>query len=558
MKLIATYARVSTSNQEKQETIKNQMAAFYDYAAKNDCKIVREYKDDGWSGSILERPDLDRLREDAKRGIFEAVLILDLDRLSRNYIHQGIIMEELEKRGIEMIFITMPTPKNDEEKMFCGMRGLLATYEKIKIADRFRRGKVRITKVEGKVMTSQAPYGYKYIPNKKIGEQIVERGHYEIIPEEAETIRNIFNWVDKENLSLRGVIKRLKELGIKPRKSNRKVWNNSTLSTLIRNRTLMGKAYWGRTYAVEPINPIKKDKYRKMEKSSRRNKPMDEWIAKEIEVPAIIEEVLFNRVGKRLRENFAKLNHQRKNEYLLGGKISCICGKPRGGEGPQHGKHLYYRCSDRVYSFPLPPTCHEKGINARIADKLLWIKLVEMLKNPELLAQQIDRWTQKCKRNEKLPIFDTEELKSNVTRLRIEENRYSKAFGAGYFSLEDLKKYRDPVLEQITELEAKIRENEERAASVKTLPVVTMDEIKEFSNSVGEVLDGLKFPEKRAIIIGSILKIISSQKELNVAGFAPLDINYYKYVELWSKCGHRGPAQRGQIHIIQSHHQKTG
>lgn len=97
MKLIATYARVSTSNQEKQETIKNQMAAFYDYAAKNDCKIVREYKDDGWSGSILERPDLDRLREDAKRGIFEAVLILDLDRLSRNYIHQGIIMEELEK-----------------------------------------------------------------------------------------------------------------------------------------------------------------------------------------------------------------------------------------------------------------------------------------------------------------------------------------------------------------------------------------------------------------------------------------------------------------------------
>ncbi len=80
MKLIATYQRVSTSAQEVQETIKTQINTLHEFAQKNDYTIVREYIDDGWSGDSIVRPDLDQLRVDAKKKIWEAVLIYDPDR----------------------------------------------------------------------------------------------------------------------------------------------------------------------------------------------------------------------------------------------------------------------------------------------------------------------------------------------------------------------------------------------------------------------------------------------------------------------------------------------
>jgi len=67
------------------------------------------------------------------------------------------------------------------------------------------------------------------------------------------------------------------------------------------------------------------------------------------------------------------------------------CGRSRTGEGPLKGKHLYYRCTDRVLRFPLPPECRERGLNARIADELVWRQLVQLMSSPELMRQQVER-----------------------------------------------------------------------------------------------------------------------------------------------------------------------
>ena len=71
MKIAAYYARVSTSRQENEETIENQIMAVKEFAKEKGLIIAKEYLDEGWSGTILARPALDELRSDAHKMIWE-------------------------------------------------------------------------------------------------------------------------------------------------------------------------------------------------------------------------------------------------------------------------------------------------------------------------------------------------------------------------------------------------------------------------------------------------------------------------------------------------------
>lgn len=110
----------------------------------------------------------------------------------------------------------------------------------------------------------------------------------------------IFSLVAEERLTLRQVAKRLHDAGIPPRKSKRTVWSTSTLTTLVRNKTYIGEAYYGASYAVVPERPFKKDGYRRVKKTSRRMKPEEEWI--KIPIPVLIERPLFDRAQNQLKE----------------------------------------------------------------------------------------------------------------------------------------------------------------------------------------------------------------------------------------------------------------
>src|ERR1700680_1443294 len=78
---LAIYARVSTEEQREGQNIDSQIAELERFSRDKGWPIVGLYKDEGWSGGAMERPELDRLRDDAQKGLFEAVLINDVDRL---------------------------------------------------------------------------------------------------------------------------------------------------------------------------------------------------------------------------------------------------------------------------------------------------------------------------------------------------------------------------------------------------------------------------------------------------------------------------------------------
>lgn len=520
IRLIATYARVSKNQDEQEQTIKNQLMVFSEQASKNNWQIIQEYKDDDWSGDILERPALDQLRLDAKNKnrAWDAVLIYDPDRLARRYSYQELVMDELREAGVEVIFVTVTAPKNNEDKILHGVRGLFAEYERAKIAERFRLGKLRKVR-EGHVLTTEAPYGYRYIRNNKEAKQ---HGYYVIEEDEAKVVKMIFSWVANDGLTLRTIVRKLQEMKINPRKSKRGVWNTSTLSHLLRHKVYIGETHWGSSYAVVPEKTTNHEKYKKIKKSSRRKRPEEEWI--KIPVPKIIEPELFEQANKQLKDNFALCQRNKKNEYLLSGMIKCTCGRNRAGEGPQHGKHLYYRCTDRVYSFPLPPNCQEKGINARIADKLVWKKITELMSSKKLMAEQVERWFKGRQQKSKTSAVDVEGLKKEVEKLQSQVERYNKGYGAGAFTLEQLKGYTTPVKDKISQLEIQIA-SASKEANQTGLQMPSQAQMAVFAEKAKKTLHDLKFPAQRAIVLNVVEKIIGTRDHLQVIGNIPLNSN---------------------------------
>ena len=106
----AVYARVSTEKQGRDQTIDSQLEALRGWAASHGHELKREHVsiDGGYSGSRLDRPALDRLRDAAREGEFEVVAVYSPDRLARRYAYQVLLLEEFRRAGCQVEFIQRP------------------------------------------------------------------------------------------------------------------------------------------------------------------------------------------------------------------------------------------------------------------------------------------------------------------------------------------------------------------------------------------------------------------------------------------------------------------
>jgi site-specific DNA recombinase len=514
MKFAATYARVSTARQEEEQTIKTQLAAVGEVVVKRGDKLVEEYKDEGWSGDVLARPALDKLRQDAKLKRWQVLVVYDPDRIARRYSYQELVMDELREAGIEVVFVTVSVPKNSEDKILYGVRGLFAEYERAKITERFRMGKLRKAK-EGHIMVSQPAYGYRYIPkNDKT------HGYYEIDEQEARVVRMIFGWIDRGGLTLRAVVRKLHDLGIKPRKAARGAWSSSTLSSILRNKTYIGEAHWGGSYMVVPEKPMSNEKYRKIRKSSRRMKPEAEW--HKIPVPAIIDAAQFYRVRSKISRSFLFSPRNTKNEYLLAGTIHCPCGYKRGGQGANGGKYLYYRCTSHMSTFPLPSACKEPSLNAKKVDEIVWREIAALLSSPENMQSQARNWIEAHDKTGSKSQDATSFLKREIAKLREQEDRYAKAYAAGILSVEQLRDYIAPIRAKASAAEVQIQslENEERESETHQLP--NPAQIASFAETASKIVRDASFNRKKAIVKHVVGRVDGTRERLNVYGSIPI------------------------------------
>src|ERR1700758_188666 len=223
---VAIYARVSGESQAKEDTIASQLEAVERRIAEDAlvCDPELRFLDDGVSGSILVRPGLERLRDQAAAGAIDRLYVLDPDRFSRKYAYQVLILEELTRCGVEVVFLCNPPGRGPEENLLRQVQGMIAEYERAKILERCRRGKQYAARHGSVNVLSGAPYGYRYISKHEGGGQ----ARYQVIAEEARVVRRIFTWVGQERSSLGEVCRRLKSEGICTR-SGKASWDRTTI-----------------------------------------------------------------------------------------------------------------------------------------------------------------------------------------------------------------------------------------------------------------------------------------------------------------------------------------
>ncbi|MGO9790959.1 MAG: recombinase family protein, partial [Solirubrobacteraceae bacterium] len=164
MRVAAIYARVSSERQRQAETIQSQLVALRELAAGRGLLVTDDFvfEDDGFSGATLIRPALERLRDRAAEGAFEVLLCHAPDRLARRYAYQVLLLEELTRAGVEVMFAKEPERSGSpEDELLRQFQGMISEYERAQIAERTRRGTLHRARSGAVAVLTRAPHGYR-------------------------------------------------------------------------------------------------------------------------------------------------------------------------------------------------------------------------------------------------------------------------------------------------------------------------------------------------------------------------------------------------------------
>jgi site-specific DNA recombinase len=250
---VALSARVSTLNQQQEGTIASQVRSLKHDLHQQGWSLLptHEYLDEGISGARLDRPALDRLRDGAQRGAFEAVVVLSPDRLARHYAHQWLLIEAFTPLPTHVIFLQNPFGDTPQGKGRPHRQGMSAAYERAQRLARPRRGRLEKARRGEFIPWAYRCYGYRYLPKRHGSPPQVM-----IEPGEADVVRRIYRMVVEEHRSCRQITKHLNESHTPTPSGLNQVWHPATVRTLLTNRVYAGQA---RDNYRQPVTP----RYRK-------------------------------------------------------------------------------------------------------------------------------------------------------------------------------------------------------------------------------------------------------------------------------------------------------
>jgi site-specific DNA recombinase len=365
----ALYVRVSTDDQaRKGYSLGDQIEACRNHLLTLEpTTAIEVYIDDGYSGEFLERPALERLRNDLQHGFIKLVAIYDPDRLSRNLTNQLIIADEIEKTGAAITFVTGDYDSSPEGRLFFSMKGAISAYEKSKIRERTSRGR-RAKASKGKIVLNAHPFGYDWD----------EKNCMYIINEEAsKTIQYIYHLCIDYGYGSRKIALELLRLGIVG-------INNRPLSTCTVSRILTKEMYHGQHHLF-------KQKTRKTSQNTReiRNNPPDLWIP--IKIPAIVSREMWEAAQLQIQKNKKLATRNNKHNYLLRGLLHCaLCGRsmtayarPSKRKTGSEKVYYYYSCiskeSNSYVTNGTPCVCRRIPVDD--IETTIWEYLIKIARN---------------------------------------------------------------------------------------------------------------------------------------------------------------------------------
>jgi len=521
MQRAAFYARVSSARQEQEQTIGSQIAALESAAQVAGLTVPQEHRyiDDGFSGSRLDRPGLDALRDAAADGSLDVAFIHCPDRLARNFVHQQVVLEELEKRGVEVRFVEHPIGERAEDRLLVQMQGVIAEYERAKILERTRRGKVHKVRNRQMLPFSSAPYGYAI-------ERTPETPHGVVVIDEvqAEHVRAIYRWLREEDLSVRQIAIRLNTLGVPA--ARKRFWVQSSVLHILNNPAYTGRAYFGKTEPAEPKKPMRPGGYRKALKSSRVHRPRSQWI--EVPIPAIIDVKVQEEAQSCLRRHvlFSSRNVQR--EYLLRAMVTCgSCGLRMEASykrftGRYNYEYLWYACRGRLHAVDTgrETKCTAKRVRADELDAVVWQAIVSWLQSPEMLREEISSWRAARGSNSQLA-RERARVGATDRHLGMQVDRLIDAYQRGVLKVDELKARRERL--EVARDVNRARERELRAQELSQGRVDRLgDDLNAFAATLRDGLEQLSFTDRERLTRLLVERVVLTGDRVTIEHAIPL------------------------------------
>ena len=393
-RVAAIYARVSSDRQRREQTIQSQTAALRELAAGRGLLITDDlvFEDEGVSGAVLRRPELERLRDLAVEGRFEVLLCHAPDRLARRYAYQVLLLEEFQRAGIEVVFAKEPersgTPEDELLRQF---QGMIAEYERAQIAERCRRGKLHRARAGAVSVLARAPYGYRYVKKSEHADAF-----FEIDEAEAPVVREMFRRYAEDGESIGRIARWLAEQGV-PTRTGKAGWNTATIWGILRNPAYSGQAAYGKTHATDqPVRETRHARQRgqRSARVAREHVNPEEW--KPIAVPALVTAERFALVQQQLARNTRFSPRNTRRPSLLQGILTCReCGYAYYRCSTRNKNGLlreYYRCSGTDgHRRPEGRVCDNRPVRLAEIDELVWTRVLGLLDDPALIQAEIDR-----------------------------------------------------------------------------------------------------------------------------------------------------------------------
>ena len=463
------------------------------------------------------RPALERLRDLAASGALDRVYVHSPDRLARRYAYQVLLVDELRRAGIEIAFLNRRIGASPEDDLLLQVQGMVAEYERAKILERSRRGKRHAARRGSVNVLAQAPYGYRYV-GKHAGGGVAR---YEVVEEQASVVRQIFDWVGRDRLSIGEVRRRLHRQGC-PTSAGKLVCDRATIWTMLANPAYRGEAAYGKTRAgprqVRP-RPVRGGSEQPRRAQGHHDVPEADWIS--VPVPRLVEPAVFDAVREQLAENRSRSRlGARGVRCLLQGLLVCAAcryayyGKAISAQGKRRGYACCRCCGSDAYRFGGQRVCSNTQVRTDRLDAAVWHEVERLLRDPARIATEYERRLDEARRRG-ADGPDRAAAEVQLAKLRRGLGRLIDSYAEGLIERAEFEPRMTGLRQRIQGWKAQLKAMRDEAALQTTLWLV-IGRLEDFATRVHGRISEIDWHARRELIRLLVKRVEIDRDDINV------------------------------------------